>query len=64
MAFVQTDFLEGPNAPKDVAINLPGGTELVAMTTDNLDGDLTGTPSNSSEFSAPAIRAIFGNGFE
>lgn len=64
MTFVKTDFIEAPNAPKNVGLALPGGTELVAMASDNANGALTHTPSNSSEFSAAALRAVFSDGFE
>lgn len=64
LAWTQTDSVEGPNAPRNVAITLPGGTELVAMASDNVGATGGDVAANSSEFSAPALRAVFSDGFE
>jgi hypothetical protein len=65
LTFLQTDFLDAPNTPKNIVITANiGNAEVLAMASDNLDGALDGTPSNSSEFSGPAIRPVFSNGFE
>lgn len=63
-AYLQTDFAEGPGTPRNVAITLPGGTELVAMASDNIGATGGDFAANSSEFSAPALRAVFSDGFE
>lgn len=64
LTFLQTDFLEAPNVARNAVIANLGNAELVAMLSDNLQGEAGAMANNSSEFSGPAIRSIFGNGFE
>jgi CSLREA domain-containing protein len=64
LQFRQSEFYATANATQTVTLANLGEAQVVAMVTDDSNGPFEGRPSHSSEFSAPALRSVFGNGFE
>ena len=56
----QTDFTPAPS----IALPVSETDQIVAMASDDMDGDFEGRASNSSEFSAAARPVLFADGFE
>jgi len=64
LQFKQTDFYAAPNVTQTVTLSNVGTAQIVAMATDDTLGEFEGRPSHSSEFSLPASKSVFSDGFE
>lgn len=62
--FVDTAFAEAPGAQASISLPVSESDQIVAMASDDMDGDFEGRASNSSEFSAAARPVLFADGFE